>query len=364
MIEAVDDISGGQGFTVKRHFRKRVKITGGNNNGMEFTIKKILGPKAIETWENMIDEAAPTGITQVQIVEDYKGMNAFDGRVENEGRIDGSTADNDPPGQIQHGETWVPDAIGSAPDYAWVGRIWPSPKKVRGVRICIPIGCPRDAVPNYFKIQYLNSSLGDQPANTAHWTTYTSGDFSASAQGTTIFEAGLYGKEYTFPDTLPNTKGVRVVGIQAINSSTPPQIAAFMVFTDWDPAGTGVQLVSGSDDRLDLATDGVPNYRRFDIGSVSPTQDMQDMVDAINAKVRGWQLEAVRSRFGFLWVRGTVAGNYSKVDIDVPSGSCNAVLGLPGIATQRLGVTQVVRKLPPDALTVIYRFSISGDLPT
>lgn len=364
MIEAVDDITGGQGFTVARHFRKRVKITGGNNDGKAFTIKKILSPTQIETWENMTDEAAPTGITSVQIVEDYQGQNAFDGRVENEGRIDGTTADDDPPGQIQHGEKWVADAIGSSPDYAWVGRVWPSPKKVRGIRICVPIGVSRDAVPNYFQIQYLDSAKGDEPANTAHWTTYTSGDFSATPQGEAIFEAGLYGVEYTFPDTLPNTKGVRIVGIQAIDSSTLPEVAALMIFTDWDPAGTGVQLVSGSDDRIDLAVDGVPNYRRFDLGSVSPTQDMQDMVDAINAQVRGWQLEAVRSRFGFLWVRGTVAGDYSLVDIDVPSGACNAVLGLPGVATQRQGVTQVVRKLPPDALTVVYRFSISGDLPT
>jgi hypothetical protein len=364
LTDAVDDCTGGQGFTVKRHFRKRIKVTGGNNDGLEFTIKKILSPTSFETWENMTDEAAPTGVTQVQIVEDYQGQNAFDGRVENEGRIDGTTADDDPYGQVQHGETWIPDSIGISPDYAWVGRIFTTAIKVRGIRLCVPVGVPKDAVPNYFKIQYLDSGLGDEPANTAHWTTYTNGDFSATAQGDDLFEAGLYGVEYTFPDTLPLTKGVRIVGVQAVDPSTPPQVAALMIFTDWDPSGTGVQLVADTDDRLDLAVDGVPNYRRFDLGSVAPTQDMQDMVDAINAQVRGYQLEAVRSRFGYLWLRGTVAGNNSVVDIDVPSGACNATLGLPTGATQRQGVTQVVRKLPPDALTVIYRFSISGDLPT
>ena len=364
LTDAVDDCTGGQGFTVKRHFRKRVKITGGNNDGLEFTIKKILSPTSFETWEAMTDEAAPTGVTSVEIVEDYQGQNVFDGRVENEGRIDGTTADDDPYGQVQHGEKWVPDTIGASPDYAWVGRVWPTPKKIRGIRICVPAGVHKDAVPNYFKIQYLDGAKGDEPANTAHWTDFTNGDFSATAQGDDIFEAGLYGMEYTFPDTLPLTKGVRIVGIQAIDPSTVPEIAALMIFQDWDPSGTGVQLVSGTDDRLDLAVDGVPNYRRFDLGSVSPTQDMQDMVDAINARVRGWQLEAVRSRFGFLWVRGTVAGNNSDVDIDNPSGMANAVLGLPASPTQRTGLTQVVRKLPPDALTVIYRFSISGDLPT
>lgn len=363
LTDAVDDCTGGQGFTVKRHFRKRVKVTGGNNDGKEFTIKKILSPLSFETWENMTDEAAPTGVTQVQIVEDYQGQNVFDGRVENEGRIDGTTADDDPYGTVQHGEKWEPDSIGTSPDYAWVGRVWPTALKIRGIRICVPIGVPKDAVPNYFKIQYLDSGLGDEPANTAHWTTYTNGDFSATEQGDTLFEAGLYGVEYTFPDTLPLTKGVRVVGIQAIDPSTPPQIAALMIFTDWDPAGTGVQIVSGTDDRIDLATDGVPNYRQFYMGSVSPTQDMQDMVDALNAQLRGWQLEAVRSRFGFLWVRGTVAGNNSLVDLDVPSGACNATLGLPTSHVQRTGITQVVRKLPPDALTIVYRFSISGDLP-
>jgi hypothetical protein len=364
LTDAVDDCTGGQGFTVKRHFRKRVKVTGGNNNGKEFTIKKILSPTSFETWEAMVDEAAPTGVTSVEIVEDYDGMNVFDGRVENEGRIDGTTADDDPYGRVQNGEKWVADAIGTSPDYAWVGRVWPTAKKIRGVRICAPVGVPRDAVPNKFKIQYLDSGLGDEPFNTAHWTTYTSGDFSTADEGTDIFEAGLYGKEYTFPDTLPFTKGVRIVGIQAIDTGTTPQVAALMIFTDWDPSGTGVQTVAGSDDRLDLATDGVPNYRRFDIGSVGPTQDVQDFVDAINAQVRGWQLEAIRSRFGFLWLRGTVAGNNSDVDLDNPAGNANAILGLPTSPTQRTGLSQWVRKLPPDALTIIYRFSLSGDLPT
>lgn len=364
LTDAVDDCVGGQGFTVRRHFRKRVKVTGGNNDGESFTIKKILSPTSFETWETMVDEAAPTGVTQVEIVEDYQGQNCFDGRIENEGRIDGTTADDDPYGQVQHGEKWAADAIGTSPDYAWVGRVWASPKKVRGVRICAPVGVYRDNVPNKFKIQYLDSALGDEPANSAHWTTFASGDFSAADEGSEIFEGGLYGKEYTFPDTLPNTKGVRLVGIQAIDTSLTPEVGELLIFTDWDPAGTGVQTVAGTDDRLDLAVDGVPNFRRFDIGSVGPTQDIQDFADAVNAQVRGWQLEAVRSRFGYLWVRATVAGDNSFIDIDNPAGMANAVLGLPTSPAQRQGLSQVVRKLPPDSLVIVYRFSLSGDLPT
>lgn len=360
MVNAVDDCVGGQGLLVKNHFRKAVLVTGGTNAGKRFTIKKIESPTTFRVWETIADDT--NGFT-IQIVEDYTGANAFDGRVENEGRLDGTTDDNDPYGQVQNGEQWTANGIGTSPDWAWVGRVWPTAKKIRGIRIIAPIGVPKEAVPNKFKIQYLDSALGDVPANTAHWTTYANGDFSTADEGNDIFEAGIYGKEYLFPDTLPDTKGVRLVGIQAIDVSEPPQIGALMAFTDWDPAGVGVQVISGTNDRLDLATDGVPNYRQFDIGSVGPTQDAQDFADAINAQVRGWQLEAIRSRFGYLWIRGTVAGNNSVVDMDAPAGSLNAVLGFPGVATQRTGITQVVRKLPPDALTIIYRFSLSGDLP-
>lgn len=370
LFNAVTDCAGGQGFTKTAHFRKRLTITGGNNNGKTFTIKKIVGPRKVTVWEStLLDEAAPTGITSVVITEAYDGMNAFDGRVENEGLVNTDTSDDDPKGTVQHGEQWKANTIGSAPEYAWVGRVWPSPKKVRGVRICVPPGCPKEAVPNRFLIQYLDGAKGDEPADypiaTGDWTTYTNGDFSSTDQGDELFEAGAYGVEYLFPDTLPWTKGVRIVGIRAIDTSTPPRIGAFMIFADLDPSGTGVQLTSGVDDRLDLATDGVPNYKQFNVGSVGPSQDMQDFVDAINAQVRGWQLEAVRSQFGFLWVRGTVAGNYSLTDIQNPSGSCNVKLGLPSAAAeQRAGITQVVCKLPPDALTIVYRFSMSGDLPT
>lgn len=361
MLNAVTDSVSGQGFLPKWHFRKALVITGGTNNGKRFTIKKIVSPTQIRVWETISDDT--NGFTAV-IQEDYLGMNAFDGRVANEGLVDTTTDDHDPKGTVQHGEKWEAGTIGSAPDYAWVGRVWPTAKKVRGIRIAIPAGCPKDAVPNYFKIQYLNSALGDEPANTAHWTTFTNGDFSATAQGNTLFESGVYGVEYTFPDTLPTTKAVRLVEIRCIDPSTVPQIASLMIFEDLDTAGVGVELTSGVDDRLDLAVDGVPNYRTFLIGDVGPTQDVQDFADALNAKLRGYQLEAVRSRFGYLWIRGTVAGNNSVVDIQNPANSCNTKLGIPTSHVQQAGITQVVRKLPPDALTIIYRFSISGDLPT
>jgi hypothetical protein len=361
MVNAVDDSASGQGFLVKDHFRKALLITGGTNDGLRFTIKKIVSPTVIHVWESITDD---TNGFSAQIVEDYLGMNAFDGRVENEGLVDATTADHDLKGTIQHGEKWEPLTIGTSPDYAWVGRVWPAAKKIRGIRVCIPPGTPKDAVPEYFKIQYLDSGLGDEPANTAHWTTYTNGDFSATAQGNLLFEAGAYGIEYLFPDTLPDTKGVRIVGIRAIDPATQPMVGALMLFTDLDVGGTGVELVSATDDRLDLATDGVPNYKSFYLGNVGPTQDNQDFADAINAQVRGWQLEAVRSQFGYLWLRGTVAGNNSDVDIDYPSARANDKLGLPGSAEQRTGITQVVRKLPPDALTIVYRFSVTGDLPT
>ena len=364
MVNAVDDCVSGQGFLAKDHFRKALLITGGTNDGKRFTIRKVVSPTSIQVWESITDDS--NGFT-AQIVEDYIGMNAFDGRVENEGLVDSSTDDHDQKGTVQHGEQWIASTVGSSPEYAWVGRVWSTAKKVRGIRICIPQGCPKDAVPNYFLIQYLDSVKGDEPADytiaTGDWTTFTSGDFSSSAQGEDIFEAGAYGVEYTFPDTLPTTKGVRLVGIRAIDETVPPRIGALMIFTDWDVSGSGVEITSGVDDRLDLATDGIPTFKQFNIGNVGPSQDMQDFVDAINAHISGWQLEAVRSRFGFLWIRGTVAGNNSLVDIDNPSGSLNTKLGLPSSSIQKTGITQIIRKFPPNALTIIYRCAISGDLP-
>lgn len=364
MLNAVDDSTSGQGFLVKDHYRKAVLVTGGTNDGLRFTIKKIVSPTSFQVWESITDD---TNGFAIQIVEDYIGMNAFDGRVENEGLVNTTTDDHDEKGTIEHGEKWVANTLGSSPEYAWVGRIWTTGVKVRGVRICMPPGCPKEAVPNYFLIQYLDSGKGDEPADytiaTGDWSTFTDGDFSSTAQGNAIFTAGAYGVEYTFPDTLPTTKGVRLVGIRAYDDTVIPQIGEFMIFTDWDTSGSGVEITAGVDDRLDLAVDGVPNYKQFNIGNVGPSQDMQDFVDAINAHVNGWQLEAVRTNFGFLLVRGTVEGNNSLVDIDNPSGSANTKLGLPGSATQKAGITQTILKLPPDALTIIYRTAISGDLP-
>lgn len=365
MLNAVDDSASGQGFLASDHFRKALLITGGVNTGKRFTIKKIVAPTQIRVWESITDDVA--GFS-AQIVEDYIGMNAFDGRVENEGLVNASTDDHDEKGTVQHGEKWAAATIGSDPEYAWVGRVWTTATKVRGVRVCIPPNCPLEAVPNRFIFQYLDSGKGDEPADypiaSGDWTTFTDGDFSATDQADALINAGIYGVEYLFPDTLPETKAVRIVGIRASDVAVPPQLGAFMIFTDWDPAGVGIAMTAGTDDRLDLAVDGIPNYKQFNLGSVLATQDMQDYVDAINIQVRGWQLEAIRSRFGFLWVRGTVAGNYSLVDIQNPSGACNSKLGLPTSPEQKAGITQVIRKLPPDALTIIYRSAISGDLPT
>jgi hypothetical protein len=366
MVNAVDDLLSAGGFNQRLHFRKSFTITGGTNAGKTFTIKKVVGPTQIRVWETITDDT--NGFTAA-LATTHDGLNAFDGAVANEGACRPSTDHHDEPGTVALGEKYEANVIGTAPDYAWVGRVWPTVRKIRGIRLVIPAGVSKDAVPDYFQIQYLNSALGDEPANHAHWSTFASGDFSSTSQADALFEAGPYGVEYTFPDTLPDTKGVRVYAIRASNATVPPQVGELLIFTDMDPtgtgtpSGTGIELTADTDDRLDLATDGVPNYRSFYLGDLGPTKSTQDICDAINAQVRGYQLEAVRSRFGYLWLRGTVAGDNSYTDIAYPTGKANDKLKLPGAPQQKQGLTQIIRKLPPDALTFIYRINISGDLP-
>lgn len=366
MLDAVDDLLSTGGFSQREHFRKSFKVTGGTNDGKVFTVKKVVGPTQIRVWESITDDT--NGFT-AELLETYNGMNCFDGAVENEGQCRPNADHHDEPGTVVLGEAWKANTVGGAPHYGFVSRIWAAAKKIRGVRIIIPAGIHKDAVPNYFKFQYLNSALGDEPTNHAHWSDYVSGDFTSTAQGDLLFEAGPYGVEYTFPDTLPDTLGFRIYAVKAIDETVPPEIGEMLIFTDMDPAGTGtpdgtgIELTADSDDRLDIATDAVPNYKQFNVGDLGPTKDTQDIADAINAQVRGYQLEAVRSRFGFLWLRGTVAGDNSYVDLDYPTGQANDKLELPGVATQKQGQTQIIRKLPPDALTFIYRINISGDLP-
>ena len=366
MLDAPDDLLATGGFRQREHFRKSLAITGGTNDGKVFTIKKVVGPTQVRVWESITDDT--NGFT-AELKQTYNGINAFSGAVENEGQSRPSADHHDEPGTVVLGEPFKCNTVGGAPDYGVLGRVWATAKKIRGIRIVIPAGVFKDAIPNYFKIQYLDSALGDEPANNAHWSDYTNGDFSGTAQGDALFEAGPYGVEYTFPDTLPDTKGLRLYGIKAIDDTIPPEVGELLIFTDMDPAGsgtpdgTGIELVDGTDDRLDLATDAVPNYRTFYLGDLGPTKDTQDIADAINAQTRGYQLEAVRSRFGYLWLRGTVAGDNSYVDLDYPTGQANDKLKLPGVATQKQGLTQVIRKLPADAMTFIYRINISGDLP-
>jgi hypothetical protein len=91
-------------------------------------------------------------------------------------------------------------------------------------------------------------------------------------------------------------------------------------------------------------------------------------VDALNAALVGYQVEAVRSQFGYLWVRGTVQGDNSdfRLKSSNDGSTVNVLLGLASgaaVAPQRAGLTQIFRKLTKNAATFIYRWSLLGNLP-
>jgi hypothetical protein len=146
----------------------------------------------------------------------------------------------------------------------------------------------------------------------------------------------------------------------SVDNTRGSEVGEFYIFSEITP----VQLVSGVNDVLRLATDGFATYRNYALGDVASTQDVQDLVDAINAQTYGWEIEAVRSELGYLWLRSTVAGDNSvfEIDSEANGGTANTTLGLPSAATQITGQTETVTKAVTEALTIIYRVRIDSDV--
>lgn len=299
------------------------------------------------------------GYVDSSSVGNFTGDKAFDGYVQGEGLT----------GTVNLGSEWA-SAAGSN---HVIGRVWSvsTAKKLTGIRVVFPQGRYKNNCPDNFYIQFLDAAtVGGvpanlQPANNAHWTTIGA---QYTSQADAIFANGPYGVEYTF--ALPGAAdayGVRLYNLNAFGAaSTPVEVAELYAFT----AGQTFTLAAGSTDHMRIAPKTLPlptDFRNFYFGTLSTTS-VQTLADAINKRVRGYQVEALRSNFGFLWIRGTVQGNNSYVTIDtVANGStANAPLGLPvsSVHLTGQGTTQPTMKLPCDALAIIYRFSLSGDLPT
>lgn len=340
--------------------------SGAGNNGRK-TISVVYSRIKIQTTESLTAEG--NGFT-ANVVEPSEGFRAYDGDVTSEGIT----------GSMKLGFHWR-SATGSGPHQ--LARIWNTARQVSGVRIILPAGTPKDNCLNTFKIQYLNplaNGSDPRPANDLDWLDVGADvDFTATGQATYIFDGGDKGYEYRFV-TPRTTKGIKITSAQAFVSTYAVEIAEFMIF-DGLAAFT---LTSGVDDALKIATDGIPavpgvtpgavgSLRTYNTGTVSTTglvasYDMQTIADAINKKVRGYEIEALRSDLGYLWIRATVAGGYAQLDFDSTNNgsTANSKLGVssnPASQVQKVGLTQIVRKYPLDALTMIYVLNISGDLP-
>jgi hypothetical protein len=292
-------------------------------------------------------------------VGDFTGDKAFDGYVQGEGLT----------GMVDLGSRWE-SAVGSN---HVIGRTWSTAtaKKLTGIRIVSPQGGYKNNCPDNFYIQFLDASKAGgvpanlQPANDSHWTTIGS---QYTSQADAIFGNAQYGVEYTF--SLPGSAdayGVRLYNLNSyVGGSSFVEVAELYAFT----AGPTVAFVAGATDQMRIANKSSPlasDFRNFYFGGMS-TASIQAVADTMNKKLRGFQAEALRSSFGFLWVRGTVQGGNGAMTIDtVADGStANTPLQLPVSAVHLTGqgTTQPTMKLPADALAIIYRFSLSGDLPT
>lgn len=343
-------------------------VISGSSNGND-------GTYVIQTVVNgmtIILASAPPGTNEGngfagEVMADNTGEGCFDGDIESE--VDTGLVDLGP-------LKWR--SVDSSGPHT-VGRIWgAADKAVRGIRIIGPSGTPKDNYPDLFKVQYLDVTKAPglnpnnlEPADNNHWTDVVGQDYTSSSQDDNIYNNEDRGYEYVFSAPI-YTRGIRLTSMLASDSTKAVEIGELFIFED--PAI--ITLTSGVNDAIKLATDGVPGgaigtYRTFELGDLVTTgdalnEDVQAICDAINAQVRGYELEAIRSEFGFLWVRCTVAGDNSRLDLDSEANgsTVNSDIGLDVAGeTDKAGTTEVMRKYPADSFTFIYRAAISGDLP-
>lgn len=349
----------GANFKRNRDVRKTLRISNSSipANNLDYTIKRVLSYDQVEVFEDIDTTVTENFLTTGDgLYTKYSAEKAFDGRVENLGRVEVVATEGDDPGTVIHGEYW------SSPDDAGphtIGRIWSTTKSLIGCRICIPAGVNKDFVPNRFKIDILNPAANGnnpRPGNDTDWVTVV--DNSGADQATDIFDAGVYGYEYTF--AAVDAKGIRLTGMQAFSSTRNVHIAAFMAYEDT----AAFSLVNGVD-KIRLATDAFPTWREYDLETIADVTDQDVLVDAINKQVRGYELEAVAGPFHHLWIRSTVAGDNSQLDIDSEANgsTVNSKLGLSTGAQTKTGITQPVFKWPDEALTIIYRVNLTGQVP-
>ena len=339
------------------YMRLVIRITGsGSGNDGDYHIKRIIDARTAEVFEEpAADESG--GSLYPYVFYTYGGNRCFDGHVENEGLPEGDPNSGDTGGRVVHGGKWL--SVDSAGPHS-VARVWATTKNIKGIRIVMAEGGDRDFVPAFFKIQYLNPGGSERPAQDGDWSDVTGHDYLADDQSDEIYAAGQYGYEYIFTSPVA-CRGIRIGSVTAYDTSRNVEVGQLMAFVE----PTGITL---SNNRLIISVDGGSNYRTFDIPDVAYSIDFQEHVDAMNAVFIGYQLEAKRSEFGYIWVRGTVAGDNSTMDIDSETNGSNAniELGLTagvGDTVSATGVTEGILKKCNEAIAFIYRFAQEGDHP-
>lgn len=357
MLNATTDLSTTSGFDANVHTRKVIEISGSTNNNRKFTIREVVSSTVIKVFEDSAITLADTNGFTAQVKTTLQGYNVFDGRVENEGRVEVTdtgtySTPNDTPGTVITGESWNSADVAGPHK---IGRVFSTDQDIAGIRIIVPIGTPKDLVPEDFKVQLLDPGANGgnpRPAQDADWVDATA---LLTGQATAIFGAGVYGVEYSFASTL--CRGVRLTDMVAFAPTRGVQISNFMCYEEMSAQA----LTSNT---LNLKVKAGDSFKIFDLPDVTSSQDINDFVTSLNTVLRGYQLEAVRSEFGFLWVRATVAGDNSQLFIEAEAGSsANTELGLPVATTTKTGITQAITKLASELLMIIYRIKINGDIP-
>lgn len=270
----------------------------------------------------------------------YEGDLAFDGYYESEG-LDG---------YIDLGGSWKSDDGASH----HVGRVWTTDQTITHFRVSIPAGINIDNVPKYFKAQELT---GSDPTNNSHWT-----DISLTVsthtvdQSANIYSNGAYGYEYELTSPV-TTKGFRLYEIEPVDPTSYVSIAELYIYTAMSPVTISA---AGSNNTIKLSINGGSNWLTFTLPDVGPTTDVQDLVNALNSVILGYELEAVRSEFGFLWVRGTTQGAVSYLDLETEGNgsTANSDLGFNVGGASEAGTTETIVKGRYETLTIIYRMDI------
>jgi hypothetical protein len=300
----------------------------------------------------------------VDEVVGYEGYKSFDGDVRGEASL----------GYVDLGGTYH----SLAGSNHTIARIWQTAQDLVGYRLTFPLNTNRLYCPDSWQVWYLDKakapgglSANLDPSNHAHWTQCPTGG-TQSGQVNNIFDAGQYGYGYTIAVPSGNCYGLKLYNANAYGGASYGIYVAEMYA--WTNMGT-VTITANVNDRLEVAIDDAGSvWKRFDIGNVSATNSVTNLVNAINKKVRGYGLEAVRSNHGFLWFRATVAGQYSKCKIGQTTtpgnpdySPANVPLGFTAehgaTPTQQVGITIPFVKRICDAAAFIYRVNLSSDLP-